>query len=338
MQEQRYKSIRCSVNMPLIPSIYPGPPTFQYNGHLQTIIPSLTRKVTGVTYTRERLTLADGDFIDLDWLAAGHKRLVILTHVLEGDSSRQYIKGTAKLFAGHQYDVLAWNCRSCSGEMNRAFRLYNHGEIGDLGEVVEHAIRTKGYAEVNLIGYSMGGNITLKYLGVQGHNLPLAVQQGRGVAISSPTDLAASACLLDRFDNRFYRNRFMKKLVKKLRHKAEHYPGRLDMGKLRHIKQWRDFDEFFSAPINQYKNADDFYTQASAVNFMPGITVPVLLLNAQNDPLLSPECSPGWLAEQHPHIFLETPVAGGHVGFQVARDEHTYAERRALTFIQGKID
>lgn len=318
--------------MPLVRSAYPGPPVYQYNGHLQTIIPSLTRTVTGITYERERLILSDADFVDLDWIDNRQKRLIILTHGLEGDSNRQYIRGTAKLFAQNGYDVLAWNCRSCSGEMNRAFRLYNHGEIGDFGEVIEHALRTKQYEEVVLVGYSMGGNITLKYLGVHGHNLPIAIK--RGIAVSSPVDLGASAVLLDRPANRFYRNRFMKKLLVKITQKAASFPGRLDMNKLKQVRKWRDFDEFFSAPVNSYADADDFYTQASAVNFMSGITVPTLLLNAQNDPLLSPECSPVWLAENHRHIYLETPKTGGHVGFELPRDLYNYAERRALNFVQ----
>lgn len=212
--------------MPLLRSAYPGPPIYQYNGHLQTILPSLTRKVTGVTYERERLTLTDGDFVDLDWIDSGQKRLVILTHGLEGDSNRQYIRGTAKLFAQNHYDVLAWNCRSCSGEMNRAFRLYNHGEIGDFGEVITHSLHTKHYKEVVLVGYSMGGNITLKYLGVHGKQIPASIKCG--IAISSPTDLGASAMLLNRPSNRFYRNRFMKKLLVKIRQKADRFPGRLD--------------------------------------------------------------------------------------------------------------
>jgi predicted alpha/beta-fold hydrolase len=319
--------------MPLIPSAYPGPPTYQYNGHLQTVIPSLVRKVQGVVYQRERLVLQDGDFVDLDWLENGKERLVILTHGLEGDSNRQYIRGTAKLFAEHNYDVLAWNCRSCSGEMNKAFRLYNHGEIGDLGEVIAHALQRKRYSEVVLVGYSMGGNITLKYLGVQGSQLPAVIRGG--IAISAPTDLGASAKLLDLPSNRFYRNRFMRKLVVKISQKATLFPGRLDMSRLKDVRQWRDFDDFFSAPVNNYRDATDFYTQASAVHFMPGITVPTLLLNAQNDPLLSPECSPAWLAESHAHLFLETPRTGGHVGFQMIRDAHTYAERRALSFAQS---
>lgn len=328
--------------MPVIhTSSYPGPPRYLYNGHLQTVVPSMFRKVAGVDYERERLTLSDGDFVDIDWLeqrstAVQPRKLVILTHGLEGDSGRHYIRGTAKLFAQQGYDALAWNCRSCSGEMNRALRLYNHGEIGDIGEVIQHALRTKQYDELVMVGYSMGGNITLKYLGVHGKEAPDVIR--RAVAISSPCDLTASASLLDLPANKLYRNRFMKKLLAKIEQKAIAFPGTFDMQKVAEVKVWRDFDNFFSAPLNGYRDADDFYYQASAVNFMPGITIPVLVLNAQNDPILSPECSPGWLAEKHATIFLETPRLGGHVGFLQPRDPHTYAERRALAFASTPVN
>jgi uncharacterized protein len=125
----------------------------------------------------------------------------------------------------------------------------------------------------------------------------------------------------------------MKKLIVKMHQKASLFPGTLDMSKVAQVRIWRDFDTFFSAPLNGYRDADDFYEQASAVNYMAGISVPALVLNAQNDPLLSPECSPEWLAATHPHIYLETPRTGGHVGFMVRGDEYTYAERRAFAFV-----
>lgn len=311
-------------------SSYPGAPRYQLNGHLQTIVPSMLRNVNGVVYERERLTLTDGDFVDLDWIDRKSDRIAIMTHGLEGDSNRHYIKGTAKLFARQGWDVLAWNCRSCSGEMNRAFRLYNHGEIGDIGEVIDHVLHTKPYREIILIGYSMGGNIALKYAGVHGKTVPEALR--KIIAVSSPTDLEASARQLDLPKNRFYRNRFMKKLIVKLQQKSDRFPGKLDMTNLQQVRLWRDFDQHFSAPVNGYLDADDFYAQASAVNYMAEITVPTLVVNAQNDPLLSPECSPAWLAEKHPHIYLETPKTGGHVGFAVRGDEFTWIERRALEF------
>jgi uncharacterized protein len=317
--------------MPLLDSTYPGPPRYQYNGHLQTIIPSLTRRIPGLTYLRERLTLPDDDFLDLDWLRKpAHQKLVVLTHGLEGDSNRHYIKGTARLFHENGFDVLAWNCRSCSGEMNRAFRLYNHGEIGDLGDLIAHALHQKLYQEVVLVGYSMGGNISLKYAGVHGPNVPEPVK--RVIAISAPVNLITSAPLLDLPRNRFYRNRFMGKLWRKILLKAQQHPGRLDLARRSQVRCWKDFDDAFSAPVNGYRDADDFYEQASAIRFVGTLAIPALLLNAQNDPLLSPECYPYVLARQMDNLFLEAPTLGGHVGFMQPGDLHTYAERRALAF------
>ena len=285
----------------------------------------------GLTYERERLELADGDFLDLDWVDSGSKRLVIITHGLEGDSSRPYVRGTAKIFSQNGWDVLAWNCRSCSGEMNRAFRLYNHGEIGDIDLVIRHALSTKTYEEIGLVGYSMGGNIALKYLGVHGKAAPDVIR--KAVAISAPTDMQTSAQLLDATSNAFYKKRFLRKLSRKVRLKAAQHPGTLDVSKLTAVRVWRDFDEAFSATLGGYRDADDFYEQASARHFMPGIQIPVLLVNAQNDPILTPECAPVDLARNNPYIYLEMPRTGGHVGFMVAGDEFTWAERRALAFL-----
>jgi predicted alpha/beta-fold hydrolase len=318
--------------MPIInQSTYPGPPRYLFNGHLQTIIPSVFRKIEGVTYERERFLLSDGDFVDIDWLDTRSKKLVVLTHGLEGDSGRHYIKGTAKLFSQNGWDVLAWNCRSCSGEMNKAFRLYNHGEIGDISELINHALRTKNYEKIVLVGYSMGGNISLKYVGAKGKGLPDVVRGA--AAFSAPTNLKTSAELLDLPKNRFYRDRFMKKLTKKISAKSELYPGKLDMSRLKNVKVWKDFDDFFSAPVNGYRDADDFYEQASAVNFIKEVRIPVLICNAQNDPILNADCAPKALAEKHPFIFVETPKTGGHVGFLVKNDEFAWSERRALDFL-----
>ncbi len=322
--------------MPIIAqSTYAGSPPLLFNGHLQTIYPSVFRKIEGVNYTRERLTLPDGDFVDMDWLKNNNDKLVVLTHGLEGDSHRHYIKGTAKLFAQNGWDVLAWNCRSCSGEMNRAFRLYNHGEIGDINEVIRHGLATSSYKNVVLVGFSMGGNITLKYLGVNGTKIPDQIRAG--VAVSAPTDLKSSAELLDWPSNRFYRKRFIGKLFKKIQIKAEMYPNRLDLDLIKKVKIWKDFDNFFSAPLGGYQNADDFYEQASAINFVGGTSVPVLVCNAHNDPILTPECVPFELAQKHALIFAESPQTGGHVGFIVPNDEFTWAERRALEFVTAAL-
>lgn len=314
--------------MPLIPnSGYGRPPRYQFNGHLQTVLPALLRRVQ-VEYERERITLSDGDFLDLDWIDQGQRQLVLLSHGLEGNSSRHYMKGMAKLFAEQDWDVLAWNCRTCTGEMNRQLRLYNHGDIEDISEVLAHTLRTKDYERILLIGFSMGGSILMKYLGVQGKAVPGAVVGG--IAFSAPCDLQASVLALEHPGNGFYKRRFFNSLRPKIEAKAAQFPGTLDLSKFDDIQEWRDFDEFFSAPINGYESAADFYQQASAQNYMSGTDRPILLVNALNDPILPPACTPVELCRDHPHLFLEQPAQGGHVGFTLPRRPYAWSEYRAL--------
>lgn len=313
-------------------STYPGPPFYQFNGHLQTILASFRQ--VDQPYERERIHLPDGDFLDLDWVDNGSRQLVLLTHGLEGSTDRYYMKGMARIFAEQEWDVLAWNCRSCSGEMNCRPRLYHHGEIEDIAAVIEHALRTKDYTDITLIGFSMGGSITLKYLGSRADDLPEAVR--RGIAFSTPCNIEASAQALEHPSNWFYRQRFMKSLRNKVEAKVAQFPDIVDLGAFERVRVWRDFDEHFSAPMNGFSCADEFYYQASAENFMNDIQVPVLLVNAWNDPILPPACTPVELCKRHPSIYLETPDAGGHVGFSLSRREYAWSELRSWEFVQAQ--
>ena len=303
-----------------------------FNGHLETIYPALFRRINDLSYLRERIELADGDFLDLDWLENQSDNLVIISHGLEGNSSRQYVAGMSRFFNDKKWDVLAWNCRSCSGEMNRHFRMYHHGEINDIQEVVEYALQKNAYQNVVLIGFSMGANISLKYLGVHGSRIPSAIMGC--VAFSAPTDLEAGAEILNKTSNTIYRKRFLKYLKRKLEEKSKMFPGRIDLEKFSQIRVWRDFDEFFSAPMNGYKNASAFYKDASAKNFMPGIRVSTLLVQAQNDPILPQACYPVELCKKLPGIHLEMPKHGGHVGFWKIGERYAWSEKRAWEFIQ----
>ncbi len=308
--------------MPVIKkSTYPGAPRRLFNGHLQTILPSLQDKKGTLPYERQRFTLSDGDFVDLDWLKGGNKKCALLIHGLEGGSQRKYLRKMASHLHAKGWDILAWNARSCSGEMNKAFRLYEHGEIGDLTEVIQDVNAKGDYEQMILVGFSMGGSIVINYLSRMADSLPKMVTHG--VAISTPCNLGECADQLDKWDNYLYRNKFKRKLYKKVKHKAEQFPGRIDISKLSEVKCWRDFDEFFSAPVNGYKDAEDFYKKASAGNHVAGVKVPTLLINAKNDPFLTPSCSPFEIAQNHPNFYLEVTENGGHVGFP-DRDKKTY--------------
>ena len=218
--------------MPIIESSY-KPPFLLRNGHLATIIPSTYRKVEGVNYMRERISTPDDDFLDIDWINNKSDRLVIVSHGLEGSSDRPYVLGMAKCFSALGWDVLAWNCRGCSGEINRQARFYHHGATDDLETVITHALDQDQYRQVFLIGFSMGGSMTIKYLGDNAEHLPIEIQCG--IAYSIPVSLKSSVDMLTQSKTGFYKKRFLKKLQEKVKLKAETYPGLINYRGFDHI-------------------------------------------------------------------------------------------------------
>ncbi|MBL7853335.1 MAG: alpha/beta fold hydrolase [Cyclobacteriaceae bacterium] len=316
--------------MPVLPQPLYQRPLYLFNGHAETIVPSLFRKVQGVVYSRERLELADGDFLDLDWLRNGQKRVAIISHGLEGSSDRHYVKSMARYLGQHGWDVLAWNCRSCSGEMNRLPRLYHHGATDDLSAVIDHA-RLKHYDTVALVGFSMGGSLTLKYLGERGLNVPPEISAA--VAFSVPCHLGSSARELDKPEKAFYRDRFLKKLKKKMIEKAARFPDLISVRHIDTIRTFADFDNAYTAPLHGFTHAEDFYQRASSGQYLAGIRKPVLIVNAENDPFLPKECYPVALAQQHDFVHLEMPTRGGHVGFSLHGKSHSWMDERALGFL-----
>lgn len=313
--------------MPILSSTYKAP-FYLFNGHLQTIIPGLFRQVEGITYTRERLATPDLDFIDVDWSQVGSDSLVILSHGLEGDSSRPYILGMVRAFNDRRLDALAWNYRSCSGEPNKLLRSYHLGASDDLQFVIEHALQTGNYNTIHLIGFSAGGNITLKYLGEKPEQVPSEIK--RAVVFSVPVDLKASAQKI----SRVYTQRFLKTLGEKLEQKRQLYPDEVDLTNYSIFWSFPEFDDRYTAPLHGFKNADDYYTQVSSKQFLRNIQLPTLLVNAKNDPFLGEECYPVEEAKANPYFYFEMPESGGHVGFteDFMKDIY-YSEARAVRFL-----
>ncbi|MCE7057515.1 alpha/beta fold hydrolase [Algoriphagus sp. AGSA1] len=317
--------------MAIINSTYTGPPAYLFNGHLETVIPSLFRKITDVTYEREKIPTSDGDFLNLDWSSVGSSQLLIVSHGLEGDSGRHYAKALVKLFNSSNTDVLVWNNRSCGGEINLTPVLYHHGASYDLDTTVSHVLASRDYKEIYLTGISMGGAQTLKYLGEMGADLPPAIK--RAAVYSTPCNLLSSANTLKFRSNAFYKNRFLGKLKAKVRAKAAQFPELIDLDLLERVSDFDSFDTFFTAQLHGFKDANDFYTSVSADNWMPAIETPTLVINALNDPLLGPECYPVALAERKAELSLEMPKRGGHTGFVVGGNEFTWAEYRVRDFL-----
>lgn len=295
--------------MPIVISTF-RPPALLHNGHVQTIVGALLRRRRIAKFESERLELPDGDFLDLRWLRSGRDRLAILSHGLEGSADEGYIRGMAAALRTAGWDALAWNFRGCGEEPNRLVRLYHSGATEDLGAVVDYA--AKSYARIALIGFSLGGNLTLKYMGeAPPHDSVVAA-----AAISAPVDLAASARMLDqRWSNRIYLRRFIDSLVSKVEAKALHFPDQIDARGSRALRTFQEFDDRYTSRLHGFRDAADYWQQSSARQFLLRITQPTLLLNARNDPFLAPECFPYPEAEENSCLFLETPASGGHLGF-----------------------
>lgn len=317
--------------VPLVESAY-RPPAFLPGGHLQTIHPALCRRVRPVTQRRERLELPDGDFLDLDWAAEGGKRLAILSHGLEADSKAPYIQGMAAALRERGWDVLAWNYRGCSGEMNRLLPFYHSGASHDLHEVVQHALAAHPAERIDLIGFSLGGNMTLKYLGERDVDPRLH----RAVAFSVPCDLACSSQRLSTRTNRLYMDRFLRSLRRKLIAKKPSFPGEIDLTGIGKVRNFRQFDDRFTAPLHGFRDAEDYWARASSRPFLSRIRIPALLVNAANDPFLGPGCFPREEARESECFHLEVPTDGGHVGFSGASGGY-WSEKRAIEFLDGEL-
>lgn len=314
--------------MPVIPSTF-RPPYFLSNGHVQTILPVLLPRRFETAYERELLELADGDFLELDWSRRGRRRLAIVTHGLEGGTNGGYIRGAVSAMNAAGWDALAWNFRGCGSGLNRLVRFYHSGDTGDIQAVISHAAAQ--YDQLTLIGFSLGGNVTLKYLGEAPPHPKVAV----AATVSVPIDLTSSARALDeRISNRVYLRRFLTSLVAKVEAKARHYPEELNIEDARAIRSFREFDDRYTAPIHGFRDAAEYWERASARPFLAKITVPTLLLNARNDPFLTPQCFPFPEAGSSSWLYLESPESGGHVGFlDLANGLQPWSERRVVAFV-----
>ncbi|MBD0851379.1 YheT family hydrolase [Maribacter arenosus] len=318
--------------MPILASNYNPPIPFK-NGHFSTLYAGLVRTVSGLTQERERISLPDGDFLDLDWSYTPQqtRKVIILLHGLEGNAQRPYITGSAKLSNAYGYDACAVNFRSCSGEPNAFYRSYHSGATEDLEAILLHILNTRKYDEIFLKGFSLGGNLALKYLGEE-RTVPKEI---RGVVtVSVPCSLYSSLKQLLQPKNYLYAKRFKNHLKAKMKEKQQLFPTKISDADIDKVKTLKDFDDIYTSRAHGFKDALDYYEKCSSLQFLPHITIPALIMNAKNDSFLGPECYPYKEAEENSSVFLEVPNSGGHVGFY-GRNNTTYTEKRALKFFDG---
>jgi uncharacterized protein len=319
--------------MPIIAESTYRPGWLYRRTHPSTILPTLLRTAPDLPLVRERLETPDGDFIDLDCCLQGADRAVILCHGLEGNARRKYMLGMANAFYGRGWDVIGYNYRGCGGEPNRLHVSYHAGATDDLRLVIEWA-HTPARRDLALVGFSLGGNLTLKYLGEDPDRVHPAIKAA--ATFSVPVELGDSCRALAKPNNRIYQERFLRRLAKKIRLKARQHPQQVDPGLLARVKTLYDFDNYYTAPLHGFVDAEDYYRQCSCLGHLTGIRIPTLLVSAKNDPFLAPSSYPWAEARESEMFHMETPDHGGHVGFHAPGREY-WSESRAAAFISAAL-
>jgi len=304
------------------------------NGHFDTIIPALIRKVKPNTKAKKyTINTADHDFFDLDYYDVSADKTIIISHGLEGNSVRPYMLGMANAFVQVGWNAISWNYRGCNGKSNNSIRSYHSGFTDDLIEVVQFAKKQPNIRNLVLIGFSLGGNMTLRYLA--GTNFDRLVRAA--VVFSVPLNLHDSCIQISKGTNWLYSQRFLKSLKQKIKQKAKAFPE-LDSVMLKQIQDLKAFDDHYTAPMHGFKNAIDYYKTCSAIYVLDQVKTPTLIINALNDPFLPPSCYPYELLADNQQVFMEMPKRGGHVGFYSNdSDGHYWSEKRALEFVNSVV-
>lgn len=259
---------------------------------------------------------------------------ILIVHGLEGSADAKYVLGTASKAFAAGFNVLRYNVRGCGGTLHLSPKLYHSGLTVDLQHVTQELIEKDGLQQLFLIGFSMGGNQSLKFAGELGDNAP---KQLRGVcAISPPIDLESCSRAIARPENWIYEIRFLRSLQKTMREKDKLFPGIFDLNRLKGVKHLWDWDDAMQ-PYNGFRDAMDYYNQASSLPFTPKIQVPTLIIHAKDDPFIPFEPFTDQRIVANPMVRLLATERGGHVAFYGRRqpsEDRAWAENRAVEFCQ----
>lgn len=277
---------------------------------MQTLWARLVRYAPKIKLRRERLELPDGDFIDLDWTKNKSGPIVIVLHGLEGSSSSPYARGILKAIDTRGWRGVVMHFRGCSGEPNRLPRSYHSGDTDDLAYFVETLRQREPRAHLAVIGYSLGGNVLLKWLGKTHEQASVRA----AVAVSVPFVLSYATERLQRGFSRVYQWKLLRTMHAGVMQKKQRMKMPLRIDDVTQLKNFRDFDEHVTARLHGFDSADHYYTVASSRQYLQGIAVPTLVLHARDDPFMTEKAIPR-KDEFSKAVTLEVSTHGGHVGF-----------------------
>lgn len=279
--------------------------------HLQTLWPYLFRFRPSPAYRRERFELPDGDFVDLDWTGprdAG--ATVIMLHGLEGSSSSHYIRALSHQLTLSGLRGVVMHQRGCSGEPNRLARFYHAGETQDLRRVLEYIRATFPRGRIYGAGFSLGGNMLLKWLGEAGGGAMLDA----AVAVSVPFRLEIGAKRLEHGLSRLYQKHLLRSMKHSVAVKKQRMRHPVNDRELAACGTFEEIDNCLTAPLHGFRHAGDYYERSSSRQFLGSIRVPTLIIHAADDPFLTPAAIPA-ADELSGQVRLEVSPHGGHCGF-----------------------
>lgn len=277
---------------------------------MQTLWPTLLRRGPRIRLETERLELPDGDFVDLHWTVGDGSAIVIVLHGLEGCSQSPYTRGLLQALYQKGWRGVVMHFRGCSGTPNRLPRSYHSGDTGDLAYLVDTLSAREPRTPLAAVGYSLGGNVLLKWLGETGLRAALSA----AVAVSVPFSLAEAAQRVNSGFSRLYQWKLLKSMRRRTAAKLKQMPLPIKTSNLSELRSFRQFDECVTAPLHGFRNADHYYGVASSRQYLRSIAVDTLILHAADDPFMTPAAVP-MRSELSPHVELELYLRGGHVGF-----------------------
>ncbi len=289
------------------------------NPHVQTLWPSFFRKSLDLNRVRERFKTPDGDFFDVDWYGSGDKGIVILLHGLTGCSNSHYVLGLQFKLEQQGFTVAAINFRACSGEPNLKAGSYHAGFTNDIHQLYQTVRARHPKGPIYTVGFSLGGNIMLKWLGEKSTELDIAA----AVTVSVPYKLANCADKVDQGFSKIYREHLIGAMKKKLANKRLFFKTnnmlkefeKLDaLGDISWVKSFWEFDHHVVAVLHGFDGVDDYYEQCGSISYLKDIKVPTLLIHAKDDPFMSPAVLPQE-SELSDTTQLFVTDQGGHVGF-----------------------
>jgi len=281
-------------------------------GHAQTLWPAFMRRGPSISFQPERLILPDGDFLDLAW--SGNQNngpLVIVLHGLEGSLHSHYAPGMLQALQSRGFKPVFMHFRGCSGAHNLKARGYHSGETGDLRHVI--GILQKRYPGQKLaaVGFSLGGNVLLKYLGEEKSACILSA----AACVSVPFELSRAADRLNQGFSKFYQSYLLRHMRKRLAGKFRlRNDAPFTLTDMTHWNNFHMFDNFVTAPLHGFSNSAEYYRLCSSRQFIRNIRVPTLIIHAVNDPFLPEDAIPQDI-EIPDKVFLELSPTGGHAGF-----------------------